>query len=169
MKLVRTAVVAAVNQQQGTPEEFLERVVVWPDANQPGYINLHVNSKNTDPNKNGGKPWVIGWPMTTAADLLSHAAWCAMTDCFKNAWFCTSLQSDVGKTAKGKPKAVRKAANALALKARSGSIVTSSPSRQTGTLSIPEKRGPITKRSTRRGRPSARSRPRSASLFPLPW
>src|ERR1700756_2136696 len=40
--------------------KFLKTVLVWPGSNDaPGWINLHVNAKNDDPTKNGGKPWVV--------------------------------------------------------------------------------------------------------------
>jgi hypothetical protein len=42
--------------------KFLESVLAWPDANGPGWINLHVNRENNDAGKRGGKPFVVGWP-----------------------------------------------------------------------------------------------------------
>jgi hypothetical protein len=100
----------------------LESVLVWPGSPQaPGWINLHVNSKNEakagEPIKNGGKPWVVGWPFKTADDLLDRMNWAMSTDLFFNSWVCMSQQSESTQKANGKLKAVRKAANATWFKA----------------------------------------------------
>jgi hypothetical protein len=49
--------------------KFLDMVLVWPDQG-PGWTNLHVHAKNknpsdTSPKNNGGKPYVVGWPLKT--------------------------------------------------------------------------------------------------------
>lgn len=99
-------------------KRFLESVLTWPgSATAPGWINLHVNAKNNEPNKNGGKPWVVGWPYKTVDDLLDRLNWAMSTDAFFNAWVCMSQQSEASTNKAGKPKAVRKAANATLFKA----------------------------------------------------
>jgi hypothetical protein len=104
--------------------KFLESVLVWPgDANAPGWINVHVNSKNDNPSdtskkNNEGKPWTPGWPFKTVDDALSRINWTESTDRFFNAWVCMSQQSECTKSQKtGKPKALRKALNATYFKA----------------------------------------------------
>lgn len=98
--------------------KFLESVLVWPGSiDAPGWINLHVNAKNNEPAKNGGKPWVVGWPFKTIDDTLNRIAWVSSTDTFFNVWVCMSQQSECTQKANGKSKAVRKAANATWLKA----------------------------------------------------
>jgi hypothetical protein len=98
--------------------QFLERVVVWPGGKDaPGWINLHCHMKNRDPSKNGGKPWVIGWPFKDIDKFISYAKWLETTDQFFDVWYCTSQQSQIGENRAGKPKAVRKHANATWLKA----------------------------------------------------
>jgi hypothetical protein len=96
--------------------KFLENVLVWPGSPQaPGWINVHVNAKNDDPTKNGGKPWVVGWPFKTADDVLNRISWVESTADFFNVWVCMSQQSECGQKPNGKLKAVRKAANATLL------------------------------------------------------
>jgi P4 family phage/plasmid primase-like protien len=101
--------------------KFLESVLVWPGANNRGWINLHVNAKNDpkpgEPIKNDGKPWVVGWPFKTVDDELNRVSWDESTADFFNVWVCMSQQSECTKKANGKLKAVRKAANATWLKA----------------------------------------------------
>jgi hypothetical protein len=98
--------------------QFMQQVVVWPEsANAPGYINLHCHRKNTDPSKNGGKDFVVGWPFKTVDDFLSRASWVESTSQYFDVWFCTSQQSQVGENRAGKPKAVRLHRNATWLKA----------------------------------------------------
>jgi hypothetical protein len=101
---------------------FLENVLVWPGSAQaPGWMNLHVNAKNEpkpgEPIKNGGKPWVTGWPFKTIDDVLNRVSWVESTDAFFNVWVCMSQQSECAQKPNGKLKAVRKAANATWLKA----------------------------------------------------
>ncbi len=56
----------------------------------------------------------MGWPFTDITAFVQRAAWInTVPDKFKDVWFCTSLQSTEGINRRGKPKAVRKAANAL--------------------------------------------------------
>ncbi len=98
--------------------KFLENVLVWPGSAQaPGWINVHVNARNTEPAKNGGKPWVVGWPFKTVDDAADRINWVASTDTFFNVWVCMSQQSEYAQKTNGKLKAVRKATNATWLKA----------------------------------------------------
>jgi len=102
-------------------------VVPWPGSLQdPGYINLqnsYVDRKTPDGKVPSGKsrkyPVSDGKPFRDVGQLVSRAAWINTTTQFKDVWYCLSLQS----TAKpdphnpGKLKAVRRAANAVAVKA----------------------------------------------------
>lgn len=97
--------------------KFLENVVVWPGPDSPGWINMHVNLKNTDHTKNGGKPFVVGWPYKEIDEFINRALWVDNTDKFFNVWLCMSQQSECGTGATGNPKAIRKAANATWVKA----------------------------------------------------
>jgi hypothetical protein len=97
--------------------KFLENVVVWPGPDSPGWINMHVNLKNTDHTKNGGKPFVVGWPYKQIDEFINRALWVDNTDKFFNVWLCMSQQSESGAGATGNPKAIRKAANATWVKA----------------------------------------------------
>ncbi|WP_196237444.1 AAA family ATPase [Bradyrhizobium elkanii] len=102
----------------GNNKQFMEQVVVWPgSATAPGWINLHCHLKNTDPSKNGGKDYVVGWPKKTVDDFLSMASWVESTSQFFDVWFCTSQQHKCGTSKTGKAKAVRNAQNATWLKA----------------------------------------------------
>src|SRR4051812_8079685 len=68
---------SAPQQQPASAAElnrtFLEQVVVWPTG--PGWINLHANMRNDDPKKNGGKPWVIGWPYKDINEFINQSLW----------------------------------------------------------------------------------------------
>lgn len=96
---------------------FLKRVIDEPGPDGAGFINLHTHRKNTEPQKNGGKDWVIGWPFKTVDEIISRAQWITGTTQFFDCWYCLSRQSESGKNAQGKPKAVRLAKNAMSLKA----------------------------------------------------
>ncbi|MDE2106765.1 MAG: hypothetical protein KGL39_56645, partial [Patescibacteria group bacterium] len=100
-----------------TSRDFIERVVVWPGPNNPGWINLHANLKNDEPQKNGGKPWVLGWPYKSLDAFMIQAGFIDQTTNLFNAWVCMSQQSKSGVNLRGKPKAIRLAENAVALKA----------------------------------------------------
>ncbi|MGY3578919.1 AAA family ATPase [Bradyrhizobium sp. USDA 4504] len=97
--------------------QFLERVVVWPGPQGPGWINLHTHLKNDDPSKNGGKDWVVGWPFKTLDDFVSRAIWIEGVPQFYDVWYCTSQQNAMAQNQRGSLKAVRKAGNATSLKA----------------------------------------------------
>jgi hypothetical protein len=113
---------SAVNMSDAAPtvgdsRRFLESVLVWPgNAQAPGWINVHVNAENNDPIKNGGKPWVAGWPFKTVDEVLNRVSWVESTTDFFNVWVCMSQQSECAQKPNGKLKAVRKAANATLLK-----------------------------------------------------
>ena len=101
-----------------TVAEFMSAAVPWPVDDELGYVNLQysmVNRKNPS-----GKLIVgAGKPFREVDKLVSYAAWINTTTQFKDVWYCLSLQSQVKPHPKhpGKFKAVRAAANALAVKA----------------------------------------------------
>lgn len=97
--------------------EFLELALPWPGPQDPGWINLHSHLKNSDPNKNGGKDFVVGWPHKNINDFLKRAKWVETAANYYDVWFCTSLQKDSTTTKRGMPKAIRLALNSLLLKA----------------------------------------------------
>lgn len=92
--------------------EFLSKVVPWPGSS-PGYVNLHYSIKDKD----NDKSFVTGKPFRDIDQFINFAQWARSTDNIKELWFCTSLQSEAGETAKGKPKATRLHHNARSLKA----------------------------------------------------
>src|SRR5437868_7021969 len=98
-----------------TVTDFMSAVVAWPGSNEPGFVNLHYLMPD---HKQPGKLLKgMGWPITSVDKLVERAAWInTVPDKFKDVWFCTSLQSKMGNNSKGKPKAVRLAANALKVK-----------------------------------------------------
>jgi hypothetical protein len=53
--------------------KYLEVVLGWhADINSAqDWISLHVNAKNEEPTKNGGKTWVVGWPFKTIDDVVN--------------------------------------------------------------------------------------------------
>jgi len=97
--------------------EFLELALPWPGAQDPGWINLHSHLRNPDPNKNGGKDFIVGWPHKNINDFLNRAKWVETAANYYDVWFCTSLQKDSTTTKGGTPKAIRLARNSLLLKA----------------------------------------------------
>ncbi|WP_036051590.1 hypothetical protein [Bradyrhizobium sp. Tv2a-2] len=77
--------------------KFLESVLAWPGSPQAsGWINVHVNSKNErkpgEPTKNGGKPWVTGWPFKTVDEVLNRISWVESTADFFNVWVCIAAE-----------------------------------------------------------------------------
>jgi hypothetical protein len=81
-------------------------------------VNLHYSMPNPKPTPT--KPLIkgMGWPFKTIEGFIDRASWVTtMPAKFKDVWFCTSLQSMASANTKGKPKAVRLAANALKVKA----------------------------------------------------
>lgn len=90
------------------------RVVPWPGAGAPGYVNLHWRMDSEDKKKSfwGGRPF------QTVENFISMVEWCNNhTTTIKDQYFCLSLQSEQGKYSKGKATAKRIAANAMTLKA----------------------------------------------------
>jgi hypothetical protein len=98
---------------------FMANVVTWPGTPQdPGWVNLHYSMPNPRPTPK--KPLLkgMGWPYKTIEGFIERAAWLnTVPTKFKDVWYCTSLQSTATTNPKGKPKAVRLAANALKVKA----------------------------------------------------
>jgi hypothetical protein len=73
-----------------------------------------------NPRPTAKKPLIkgMGWPFKTLESFVERAAWVnTIPTKFKDVWFCTSLQGIATTNTKGKPKAVRLAANALKVKA----------------------------------------------------
>ena len=90
------------------------RVVPWPGAGAPGYVNLHWRMDSEDKKKSfwGGRPF------QTVENFTSMVDWCnGHRATIKDQYFCLSLQSEQGKYSKGKATAKRVAANAMSLKA----------------------------------------------------
>ena len=69
------------------------------------------------PHPNSLPGWWVAF--RSVESFVGRASWINTTNAFKDAWFCLSLQSKVTPNARNpaKPKAERKAANALAVKA----------------------------------------------------
>jgi Family of unknown function (DUF5906) len=95
--------------------QFLSRVVPWPenpnDDGASGHVNIHWTMR-----KNGEVLWP-GKPTRTVTDFLKLVRWVLGQPDPGNIYFCTSLQRECARNAKGRPKAIRSAENALALKA----------------------------------------------------
>jgi hypothetical protein len=100
-----------------TPAEFMSRVVPWPGAGEPGFINIHWRLiDKTDPSKS----FMAGRAFNSLTDFMGMVHWAvaAPNNAFvKDIYFCTSLQKEHGECTNGKPKAKRGAPNALAFKA----------------------------------------------------
>ena len=97
------------NAEKGVAD-FLSRVVPWPQPGAPGFINVHW----TSPSHKG----MGGKPFTELADALSFIEWAKSHPAvIKDLYFCLSLQAKTGPTRNGKPTALRKRDNAVALKA----------------------------------------------------
>jgi hypothetical protein len=92
------------------PADFLSRVVPWPQPGTSGFINVHSTSRFHK--GMGGKPF------TDLSDALSFIEWAKSQQAdIKDLYFCLSLQAKTGPLRDGKPTALRRAANAVALKA----------------------------------------------------
>lgn len=88
---------------------FFTRVVHWPQANEPGVINLHYFT----PNKH-----LFGRPFKVLTDFMNYAQWCnEHPDKAPEIYFCLSTQARVGTQIGKVYAALRNAQNALALKA----------------------------------------------------
>ena len=86
--------------------KFLENVVVWPDRNDTGWINMHVIGYGKD----------IGWPFRNIDAFINQARWADSTSNFFALRVCMSQQSQCTTTPWGKPKAVSEVANAMSLR-----------------------------------------------------
>jgi len=86
--------------------KFLENVVVWPDRNDTGWINMHVIGYGKD----------IGWPFRNIDAFANRARWADSTSNFFDLRVCMSQQSQCTTTPWGKPKAVSQVANATWLR-----------------------------------------------------
>ena len=91
-------------------QQFMMRVVPWPEGGSAGYINLHWFS----PRGSGMR----GRPFTKLEDFMDSAVRSAANPkVYKDIYFCLSLQSAVGNTFKGQVRASRSGKTALRLKA----------------------------------------------------
>src|ERR1700737_4456850 len=99
--------------------DFLSNVLAWPgNPTDPGYVNLHYSMPNLRPNPKQPLLKGMGWPFRDLHKFIERAAWVhTAPEKFKDVWFCTPLQSQSATNSKGKPKAVRLAANAIKQKA----------------------------------------------------
>lgn len=94
--------------------EFLSRVVPWPAAGEPGYINIHWRRPGlTDPKK----LWWSGKPTTNVNEFFGHVSWGLAQDSVKDIFFCLSRQAICGKTKNGYPSPIRNAEGAMLVKA----------------------------------------------------
>jgi hypothetical protein len=90
--------------------DFLSRIVPWPQPDAPGFVNVHW----TFPSYKG----MGGRAFTELSGALSFIEGAKNQPAdVKDVYFCLSLQAKTGPIRNGEPTAVRKAANALALKA----------------------------------------------------
>ena len=95
-------------------KEFFARVVPWPVEDQgryTGFVNVHWTFKSTS-----GKRLWAGRPFQTLDKFCGFIDWLSQLKDEHDIYFCTSLQKECT-VEKGKQKAVRLAANALAFKA----------------------------------------------------
>ena len=98
-------------------QAFMAHVIPWPASATPeaGYVNLHYSMLDTK--KPGNLIKGLGWPFQSIDEFIKRAGWIAGGhQTMKDVWFCTSRQGQMKLNAKGKPKAVRLAANATAQK-----------------------------------------------------
>ena len=90
--------------------DFLARVVPWPQAGEPGFINLHW----TFPSHDG----MGGTPFVQLSDALSFIGWAkSHPEAVKDLYFCLSQQAKSGPVRNGKATAMRNGGNAAAVKA----------------------------------------------------
>src|SRR5260370_661462 len=101
-----------------TVVEFMSAVVPWP-TDGFGHVNLHYSTVNPRAEIPGQEPMLkgMGWPFRDINPFIQRASWIGTTTNFKDVWFCTSRQRDAALNSKGKPKALRRHANAMDLKA----------------------------------------------------
>src|SRR5258705_2733755 len=96
----------------------MSAVVPWP-TDGFGHVNLHYSTVNPRAEIPGQEPMLkgMGWPFRDINPFIQRASWIGTTTNFKDVWFCTSRQRDAALNSKGKPKALRRHANAMDLKA----------------------------------------------------
>ena len=101
-----------------TPADFMLSVVPWP-TDGVGHVNLHYSMVNPRASEPGQEPVKkgMGWPFQDIGALIKRADWINTTNNFKDVWYCTARQRETTLNSKGKPKALRRHANALDLKA----------------------------------------------------
>src|SRR5260221_4514748 len=101
-----------------TVMEFMSAVVPWP-TDGFGHVNLHYSMVNPRADVPGQEPLLkgMGWPFKDLNTFIQRGSWIATTSNFKDVWFCTSRQKEASLNSKGKPKALRRHANAVDLKA----------------------------------------------------
>ena len=91
---------------------FMANVVAWPvSPEDAGYVNLHYSMEIAAPNQPKKMIKGMGWPFKDLDSFVRRASWLPTTSQFKDAWFCTSLQSTAGKNTKGNPKKQRDCGN----------------------------------------------------------
>lgn len=88
----------------------MERVVVWPAQDEPGWVNIHWKSPE--------HPGMMGRPYKTLDEFMNMAGWLAThPKVASDVYFCLSLQMATGKVFKNTATAHRHAKQALKLKA----------------------------------------------------
>lgn len=95
------------------PEDFMDRVVVWPGASDaPGFINFHWLPPAERGNGMRGKPF------KDHREFMNFAQYAVgKPSIYKEIFFCLSTQKSTGKTVHGRATAHRHASQALFLKA----------------------------------------------------
>jgi hypothetical protein len=91
---------------------FMSRVVPWPQAGDPGVVNLHWKVSNP---KTGKMLW-SGRPHTSVDSLVGLAKWAVSRPNIKDMYFCLSLQAKTAPSRNGKVTVARTAEDALLLK-----------------------------------------------------
>lgn len=114
-------------------QEFMSRVVPWPGVDAPGYVNLHWRACN--PQDKTKKYWG-GKPTRNLNDFLSAASWAMQRDFIEDLYFCTSLQSTVGKNSKGNVAVARSKDLALSLKSIFLDVDVKAPPKGYATLEL---------------------------------
>src|SRR5260370_506594 len=101
-----------------TVTKFMSAVVPWP-TDGFGHINLHYSMVNPRADVPGQEPLLkgMGWPFKDISTFVQRASSIGTTSNFKDVWFCTSRQKEAALNSQGKPKALRRHANTMDLKA----------------------------------------------------
>lgn len=98
---------------------FLSRVIAWPTADEPGYVNLHYTVSKTNPKT--GKPYWGGNPYRTVDACLRGLEAAQRRDTVRDIYFCLSTQAqtewkEVTPGGKKFEVALRNARNAISIK-----------------------------------------------------